>query len=409
MHPGISNGATDNPDGDLASNLLEYALGTEAASGTDKRHFWLQSNAQGSVDAVLVRYATGHKDVVYTLEGSNDLASWTSITTTPVTVQGVNGMETLVYADMTFAFVRLKVGLDANLDGVFEAIATTPVQGWTRHAFNTGPQTFSMPLLKPEVFAGVSNAATGAGFVAGKQYYAEVISGASEGLRYEVDEAKSSSSGIAYEAASPPVDARIVVRVHWTVRDLFPETLFQAGPASSSADRVMFFNGTGYNVLWLMARPGGNRWVRDGDATLADAGATIVGPLEGLMVNRRGAAVNVTYTGSVRSWKVSQPLHSGAQLMGSGYPLALSPNDRAMNGASGFAPSDSFRLWLGDSSASATYAAYTFQQAAGLGSFWSADDGHDVSAAKLFDVYRAAWIISGTGGMEWISPLPWTP
>ena len=409
LHPGISNGALDNPDGDLASNLLEYALGTEAASGTDKRHFWLQSNAQGSVDAVLVRYATGHKDVVYALEGSNDLASWTSITTAPVTVQGVNGMETLVYADMTFAFVRLKVGLDANLDGVLEATATTPVQGWTRHTFAPGSQTFSMPLLKPEVFAGASNAATGAGFITGKQYYAEVIGGESEGLRFEVNEAKSSSSSIAYEAASPTVDARIVVRPHWMVRDLFPETLFQAGSASSGADRVMFFNGTGYNVLWLMARPGGNRWVRDGDATLADAGTTVVGPLEGLMVNRRGLAVNVTYTGSVRAWKVGHPLHSGAQLMGSGYPLALSPNDRAMNGSNGFAASDSFRLWLGDSSASATYAAYTFQLTAGLGSLWTADDGHDVSAIKLFDAYRAAWIISGAGGVEWSSPLPWSP
>jgi len=409
LHAGAGNAATDNLDGDLASNLLEYALGTEAGSGADKRRFWLEANAMGSVDAVLARYAVGHKDVAYALEGSNDLASWTAIVAAPTTTSGTDGTETLRYAGISPAFVRLKVALDANHDGTSEATATSSVQGWTRRQFAAVSQTFSMPLLKSEVFAGSASAATGAAFVPGQCYYAEVISGDAEGARFEVDEARSTATSIAYEAAVPSANARIVVRAHWTVKELFPVALFHAGTSSANADRVMFFNGTGYNVYWLLARPTGSRWVRDGDASLADTGATNVGPLEGLMVNPRAAAVAVTYTGAVRSWKAGLSLHAGAQLMGSGYPMALSPNDRSMGAASGFAASDSFRLWLGDSSSSAAYAGYTFNQANALGSYWSADDGHDVGAGKLFDAYRAAWLISAEGSASWVPPVPWKP
>ncbi|MDB6118122.1 MAG: conserved repeat domain protein, partial [Verrucomicrobiaceae bacterium] len=414
LHTGISNTAADNPDGDnpdgdLASNLLEYALGTEPGSGADKRHFWLEANASGPVDAVIVRYTTGHKDVTYALEGSNDLTAWSNIASTPFTTSNADGTETLRYAGLTSAFVRLKVSLDANHDGTAEATATSQVQSWTRHTFTVGSQTFSMPLLKAEVFSGKAGMATGAAFIPGQSYYAEVIGGDGEGLRFEVNEAKSSATSIAYEAAAPAADARLVVRAHWTLRDVFPVTLFHAGTSSSNADRVMFFNGTGYNVYWLLARPAGSRWVRDGDASLADAGATVVGPLDGLMVNPRAASVAVTYAGAVRSWKAALSLHAGAQLVGSGYPLVLSPNDRAMNGANGFASSDSFRLWLGDSSASSAYASFSFNQPGALGSYWSADDGHDVGVSKLFDAYHAAWIISTAGSSSWKPSVPWQP
>ena len=307
------------------------------------------------------------------------------------------------YAGITAPFVRLKVLLDANLDGVPEASATSQVQGWTNHVFETGSKTFSMPLLKAEVYAGTAGAATGENFVAGQTYYAEVIAGDREGQRFEIDEAKSSATAIAYEGTGPAKVDRIVVRAHWTLNELFPVTMFHATNSTATSDRVMFFNGISYEVYWLMARTSGSRWVRDGDASLSDAGARIVGPFDGLMVNVRGAAVTLPYTGAVRSWGSRVALHSGAQLTGSGYPLSLSPAARSMTAAAGFASTDAFRLWLGDTSAAAAYSSFTLQ--AGK---WTAEDGHDATASPVFDAYRAAWLISTQGNANWAAPAPWS-
>lgn len=167
----------------------------------------------------------------------------------------------------------------------------------------------------------------------------------------------------------------------------------------------MLFNGTGYNVLWLMSSPSGNRWVREEDATMADAGGTVFGPLDGVMVSPRTASVSVTYAGGVRSWKTSLPLRAGAQMLGTGYPLALSPAGRNMVAADGFAAGDAFRLWLGDNTVDASYANFTFQAPAS----WLATDGSDASATKLFNPFRAAWFISAQGSTSWVPPVPWAP
>ena len=204
------------------------------------------------------------------------------------------------------------------------------------------------------------------------------------------------------------MDARIAIRAHWTVRELFPVSVFHAGSAAADADCVMFFDGSAYQVLWLMAAPDGGRWVLNGDAALADAGGRIVGPAEGVMVHPRAAAVALPLAGQVRSWKFSAPLRKGAQLMGSGYPLNLSPAGRFMTSAGGFATSDSIRFWLGDTMPSAAYSTYVYRDT-GVLRYWSSATGQDVSHSKLFEVYRAAWFISNKGAPTWLQPVPWKP
>ena len=404
LHPSLNQGATDNPDGDMAANLLEYALGTEASSGAGTPHFWVEAHADGTADALLLRNTAGHHDIRYVMEGSNDLAIWQVLAAAPAVTPLAGGTETVRYTNVGTAFVRLRVNLDANQDGTPEATALSTVQGWSLRQFSASAQTFSMPLLKPEVFAGTASSATGKDFVAGQAYYAEVISGNLEGRRFEVDEAHSTDTALAFESSSPPADARIAVRAHWLVKELFPITNFHAGTSSANADRVMFFNGTAYTVYWLMNRPGGGRWVRDGDATMADLGSTIVGPLDGLLVNPRNA-VSIALSGEVRSWKAALPLRAGPALVGSGYPLALSPAARGMNGTGGFVAGDSFRLWLGDSSSSASgYANNLFD-----GARWTGDAGADVTASKVFDGWHAAYLISSQGNAAWQEPLPWAP
>ena len=377
---GGDNAAGDNPDGDLASNLLEFALGTSPDSGAAQRKFWLEANTSGGIDAVLVRTTTGHLDVAYSIEGSSDLVNWAAESITPVIRSNSDGTETVRYAEVSSPFVRLKVALDADHNGTPEATATSATQGWHCNEFAVSQQTFSMPLLRDEVFAGTvssvdGNVLTGIkpALVAGTAYYAEVISGALEGRRYEIDVAGSTSAGVSL-ASAPPAElagSRVVVRPHWTVGALFPVADYHATNSSKSADRVMFFDTAkqSYRVIWLYASTNGPRWVRDGDATLADAGATVVGPADAVIVQPRTAPVSGLFIGEVRSWKFVVSLLKGSQFVGGGFPVAQSPADRAMTTsfAGTIETSDRIQLWKGDSTAGATgYDSY-HASAAGAG------------------------------------------
>ena len=252
--------------------------------------------------------------------------------------------------------------------------------------------------------------------VPGSAYFVEVVSGAHEGERFEVDIATSSAAGLAYEGAVPPADASIVVRAHWTLGELFPVASFHAGTSPSNADRVMLFDGTGYRVIWLLATKSGARWVAEGDVALKDVGGTVIGPADGVMVHPRAAPVTRALLGQVRSWKFAVPLHAGAQLVGAGYPVALSPADRGMTASNGFVAgtsangADSVRIWVGDSTPGATgYSTFSYVQANDLGSFWADGAGTDATTAKLFGNFRATYLISTDSKPDWIQIVPWKP
>jgi len=99
-------------------------------------------------------------------------------------------------------------------------------------------------------------------------------------------------------------------------------------------------------VLWLLASNVGPRWVADGDASLADAGGTLVKPGEGLLVHKRIGSITLPYVGLQRSWSFITSAKAGTQLVGSGYPVALSPTQRGMS--TGFAVGSRVQLWKGD-------------------------------------------------------------
>jgi hypothetical protein len=421
---GGANAAGDNPDGDLSSNLLEYALSTSAADGRAKRRFWIEGNAVSGVDALLIRASAGHRDLSYAIEGSTDLVRWTRLSIIPSVMQNNDNTETVRFAKVGVPFVRLRVALDADQDGTAEATALSQVQSWNRVEFGVGQQTFSMPLLRDEVFAGtVSSVADKVlsgitpRLTAGTSYFAEMISGSLEGQRFEVDVASSGVAGLALTAAPPAgiTGSRLVVRPHWTVAGLFPVTTFHAADSSKTADRVMFFDPEkqSYRVLWLYAAQSGPRWVREADTSLADAGATLVGPADAVIVQSRTGAVSVLHIGQVRSWKFAVSLIKGGQFIGAGFPIAQSPADRAMTHGftadSEAANADRLQLWKGDATQGATgYDSY-HAQPAGQGSFWTSDGLDDVTSTKLFGAFKGAFVISVDGGAGWVQPAPGNP
>jgi uncharacterized repeat protein (TIGR01451 family) len=316
------NGATQNGDTDTFNNVVEYALCQNPASGVQPAPaFCTRLNAganasDGKVEAFYSRRAGGGQgDITYTLQVLRELSQspsgWVASSLTPTVTANGDGTEKVFYPnlelDPLFAgadhgFVRLQVTLTGTPNS-----GTTEVFGWTKRAFPVQCETFSMPYLQKELFSGVVdsvsgntiNVATSAGLVpltsvirAGEPSFLEVTDGDNEGHRFDVDESLSSATTIAIDAGSSHntqatlpaslVGDRIVLRNHWTINSLFPKTYFVAGPNSTIADRLMFFNplANNYDIIFMTTVAGQRRWVVEGDASQADAGKRILGPSE---------------------------------------------------------------------------------------------------------------------------------
>jgi hypothetical protein len=370
--------------------------------------------------------------VRYTLEGIAELnGAWAALDLTPDVTMNDDGTKTLRYAGVDGAvgetgFVRLKVALDADQNGTPEAEAKSTAHGWSRRVFAAGTQqTLSIPLVRDERFASkVSSvngnvlALAGAKSVAldEGEYYVELISGAHEGHRIEVDEAASDGADIALDlshdlstlhGAADLAGARVVLRAHWTLGGALPADRFHAATSPAQSDRVMFFNNAtnAFEVLWLCSHGGTPRWVRDGDATLADAGARLIAPAEGMMIHSRAQTATVRIIGQVRDGKCALPLKAGAQLIGGGHPAAMSATSRGYTVANGFTAAlsadsaDRIRVWNGDEATAAT--GYTMYYLHGTDSqaIWVREGDSsltDTCAQNIFAPWRAAFITTAT-------------
>jgi hypothetical protein len=425
--------AGTNADGDRSSSLLEYALGTAPDHG-DAARFWLETTTAG-VDAVILRNASPHNDLRYRLQRSSDQQAWTTLLLAPSVTLNNDGTETVRYVNVAEAnahgFVRLLVELDADLDGIPEESATSPLLCFHRSNLVVGQQTFSMPLAKPELFAGTvtsvqSNALVIANApVPAMPCFVEVLSGVYEGHRFEIDPAactpgmiKIAVSSKRSTLASIPdslAGATVVLRPHWLLRDLLPTNSFHATTTSSTADRVLFYDAItkGYRILWLYNSSSGARWVAAGDVKMTDAGNTIVGPMDAMLVQPRSAPVSLMLVGEAPSGKRALPLVAGSQLISSGFATAMSPHSLGMTPAAGFAASsdaasaDRIQIWLGDATQGATgYQSCFLRDAANLGTYWSDDGGADVTNTNIVEAFHGVFILSNTGNANWMVPAP---
>ncbi len=209
---------------------------------------------------------------------------------------------------------------------------------------------------------------------------------------------------------------RIAVRAHQTLNDLLPPALMHASDSSATADRVMFFVAGAYEVKWLSNVSGQARWVVDGDTQGFDIGSRIIGPAEGLMVQARVAAT-LPLIGEVRANAFKLPLATGAQFIGGGWPVTQSPASRGMNTAGGFAAStaaasaDRIRIWIGDTTPGATaYDSYFYFSSAAPQWTHEGDAANaSISNTKLFQPFRAAFVITTDGAAGWTLPRPFVP
>ncbi|MBL9115235.1 MAG: right-handed parallel beta-helix repeat-containing protein [Verrucomicrobiaceae bacterium] len=394
--------AGENADGDAYDSLMEYALGTDAEMDSPPR-FWVQFAADKvTPEAVLVRPEGGQADLRYDVEFSSDLKRWLATEIIPERKVNRDGSETLRYRSLEMPFARLRVELDADLNGQSEKISHSPVFGWTAHELQVGTVPFAMPLLRTRVFTGPAGQGRSDVLAAGRQYYAEVLEGEAEGHRFEINELEGDLQKLVYgDGKGPSEGTRIAVRPHWTLGELFPVGEFRSAASPAQADRVMFFRNGAYEVYWLYsgAVAGTPMWVRDGSTDLTDRGGVVVGPDEGVFIQRRATGGTLRAAGEVRTWKFTSVLGKKPSLLGGGYPIPVTADQRAMNGSGGFLPGDTVRLWQAET---ASYSLFTFD-----GNAWQSQEGVTGVSRLTFGAFGAA--VFGTGGRvdpAWSQPVP---
>lgn len=138
-----------------------------------------------------------------------------------------------------------------------------------------------------------------------------------------------------------------------------------------------------------------------------------------MLVQVRGASpITVVHVGKVRSNRFIQRLSAGTQLIGGGYPVAQSPEDRSMDQAGGFvagqdsASADRLRLWVGDRTSGATGYDSFYLHLDGTAAKWVREgdaNPADQSSAKLFGTHRAAFIVRHNADAAHATESPWLP
>ena len=451
---GGQNSATDDPDGDGITNLEEFAFCYDPGSGINGGcPLNVVRNPDGTIDA-LVRRVTNAAGITYDLEYISNLANsgsngvgWTNVTTiVPSVVTNLDGTEIATYLDLATVpalaggqgFVRIKVTQTSS-----GTIARSEVAGWATRNIATTCQTCSNPFLSCEVFAGqvdavaantldiTTSAGTGdlaAQFLPGTEYYVEVTAGDTAGHRFEIDEASSTATSIVIDTASlrntlgatvPATLAadNIIVRSHHTVGELFPSASFTSTNNQATADGLLLHNAnTGlFEILWLYSNSGNPIWV---PGPLTNMASRIIGPCEGLYVHPKGHPVTFVFTGHVRGNPMACPLVAGANLIGNGWPMDMTPTTRQILLSDGFfgarssPTSDRLHFWQADENPAATgYTTHFLLHAASLQKWVRQDDASLVNedTTALFKALRASFVQPKTARPNYVIATPWVP
>lgn len=476
QHPGQL--ADGNPDSDNYDNLNEFAFAMPVDNGSGSP--WLGDTAwiirpselaPGTLEGVFVRPKGATQDLTYTLEYVASLTSpivWSSMEITPsviTTVDNGDCTETITIHDLEgltgledgVGFVRIRADLDEDGDTTTDHTSRVEVEGWKETGLELCCRTYGHPFLRETSFTGtvgtvdsqdISFTASGGGgldlsmlLAPGAGYYIEVVSGDNEGHRFDVVSATANSLTLANDAdlhaATAPYNTfagdlpanlagdRIVLHRHWTLGEIFPVDGFGGTANRNTADQIHAFADGQWSIYWLYDDGGSDpHWVKTGDGTYADRGATVLPPGYGVFFNNRTAVTSILAYGEVRENDFTRPLDRGSNLVASGYPLDQSPSGttgREMTLAQGVfgsrdaATADSIFVWNGDANAGASgYTTYflNYNPARTVPTKWARIGDPSLSPRdieKFMHGNRSAFISSKNGVDGYTVPSPWTP
>lgn len=435
---GATGAADADADMDGLTNLFEYAMGTDSESGiSGTEAVALQSGADG-VSVVIRRSDVGRDDVRISLEGTSTLSDevWTEFGdwSAPTfdeqgrQVRSIAGVDRDSMFDTGRGFVRVKVELDADRNGQSEAVAYSPVWGWSHEAFAESSRSFAMPLVKAPVFAGRLGALNGASWEsgstivnrvkAGGQFFLEVLDGPAAGHRIEIDEAESADAFVMLAFDQPRstlletqnlgAETRVALREHWTQGQLFPTSFLQGGRSPSASDRIIRFDGPSnrFSTTWLLRKPDGSKtWLAEGDVSMMDVGNTVIAAGDAVLV-KSSSGSRLPMVGQVRSGRLLHRLRAGTQMLGSGFPNSVELDRAGLGATAGATPDVSCRLriWDGDHVEGSTgYLSY-FLRPSLNGNVWTPET-EGAPQAPVWDAFRGVFFVAPREGEEWMESI----
>lgn len=379
-----------------ARNSLSPVLTTSTNSNSNAiADIGLQIVQRGhaAVDAVLVRPAA---QGTLTLETTTDLVHWTRLSIIPTLTNLGGGLERVTWANLqSISGLSLARGIVRTrvIQSWGGSVIGQPV-GWQQLIARSGVQSCGISLTHAPVYTGAATPVSGGVVLTAqaslattidmaRQYYLEITAGPQAGHRVDVQAVTATACEIAAGSsnntlASASIDwtnATVALRPHVTLADVFDTTRLQASTEPTTADQVLFHNGTAYDTYWLFNDGTQRRWLLNGDTTFADMGGKVIPPGTGLMLNAASAAPQaVVFTGSVRTTPFARvlPATAGYTLLANPWPINTTPATAGMTGPS-FVPgstvanADQIQLWAGDASPTATggYLGYWLSQIPG--------------------------------------------
>lgn len=441
---GRSNGpqttASTNADGDNLPDLLEYALGSSAGSGINSGDVLRLDTKSGHVSASVVR-PQGMSDLGWLLESSTDLKTWAPLALSAAVRDNGDGTETLRWENLDLAagqslaqgVVRLKVRHTTTGD----TAATAPF-AWQQWTSQGGTQTVGVNVVNTPVFTGYAHSAAGAvlylsdasylpGVVdADARYYLEITDGVHAGHHWDLahigDRAlvidSESSSNTQAELPDDIAGARIAVRKHVTLGQVFDKTVLRGSNNPASSDQVLVLSAAGFRAYWLLQSGTRNQWIATGDVTLANSDTLTIPPGMGVMLKSSSAASRMLLmTGQVRTTPFARLVAPGASMVANPWPLNTTPTGLNMTSAATFTATtspgtaDALQFWKGDSQpdASGYDVFWFFQRPKALAGWVSSRDASVRSQNDLLPLKaaRAAFINRrGTSSSVWMMPSP---
>ncbi|HRK17200.1 MAG TPA: hypothetical protein PK490_23185, partial [Prosthecobacter sp.] len=308
---------------------------------------------------------------------------------------------------------------------------STP-QAWVRHDFGAGTQSAGVSLVRAPVYAGfisslgaegtlLLDGALGAAVDAREEYYLEVRDGALAGHRLELsllEEGRAVADtahtrGTLDHLPAELAGARVVIRPHGTLGQVFDKHLLTGGPASARADQVIFHDGSGWRTYWLLKQGARHQWALVGDASVADQGGLVIAPGTGVMFKARAPAA-FTLTGHVRQNSFLRALNEGHNLLSPPWPLAATPRRLHFTAANAFTAAatadaaDQLQFWKGDTAPGAEGYDIHWLQNTGAQGAWISPEGADVSESLVLPAHRAFFLRArpATAAQGWWCPAP---
>ncbi|WP_395733863.1 PA14 domain-containing protein [Prosthecobacter sp.] len=398
-----NNLATTNSDEDSATDLLETALGTALTSGITRPGEGLQlvTRSNSSVDATL-RRPSGQGTFTFKLESSSDLINWSALVADPAVVNEGDGWERVTWSDLQAlpgqslaqGIIRLRITQSTG------GSATSAPVGWQQTMLNPGTQTYGLNLNHEALFTGlVSSATTGSVMLSeqssvasamdpAQHYYLEIISGPQAGHRLDLQSITSLACLVANDSPGTTLPAsavaglsgaRVILRSHRTLGEVFDPALFQGAASAAGADQVLFLTASEYSTYWLQALGGTRHWVLNGSAP-ASMNDTLIPPGTGVMLKIAAVSPSpLLSAGSVRTTPFARPFQAGYNLCANPWPLDTTPAQAGMT--------------------SFPFRASTIVSASSQMQFWKGDVTAGVSG------YLASWLLQKPGQSVpiWIS------